>query len=152
VQRCTGNGCTPTTVVTLAADVLTYTDTPSASSSPYTYRVNARNGVGSTSSNTVAVTFPPTTSSLAAPSGLTVTMQGKNLRVDWVDNANNESRFEVEKTAGTAVTTIAAGGANTTRYVDSQVASGLTYSYRARACDAGTTCSAWSNSASARAR
>jgi hypothetical protein len=152
VQGCTGNGCTPETFATVAADVLTYTDTPPASSSPYTYRVNARNAVGSTSSNTVAVTFPPATASLAAPSGLTAAMQGKSLRVDWVDNASGESRFEVEKTAGAVVTIIAAGGANTIRYVDSQVTSGSTYSYRARACDAGTTCSAWSNSASARAR
>ncbi len=152
VQRCSGSGCTPATIVTLGADVLTYTDTPTASSSPYTYRVNARNDVGSTSSNSVSVTFPPATASLTAPSGLTVTLQGKNLRVDWVDNASGESRYEVERTTGSTTIIIAAGGANTTRYVDSQVTSGATYSYRARACDAGTTCSPWSNAASAKAR
>jgi hypothetical protein len=152
VQRCNGNGCTPTTIDTLNADVLTYPDTPDASSSPYTYRVNARNAVGSTSSNTAMVRFPPAPASIAAPSGLTAAPQGKNIRVDWTDNANNESRFELERTGGTTTSMISIGAPNTVRYVDSQVASGTTYSYRVRACDQGTVCSAWSNAASAKAR
>ena len=99
MERCTGSSCTPASIATVAADVVTYADNTATPSTTYTYRVTATNGAGSTSSNTLTATTPGTTT-IAAPSGLTVSMQGKNLRVDWVDNANNESRFELERTTG----------------------------------------------------
>jgi len=150
IERCTGSPCTLTSIATVGANVVTYTNDGLAPSTAYTYRVTATNTVGSASSGTLTVTTPGTTT-IAAPSALTASLQGKNIRLDWVDNANNESRFELERTPGTPPY-IAAGMANAVRYTDSQVTSGTTYTYRVRACDAATTCSAWSNTASARAR
>ena len=141
-----------TVVATLGADVLTHTDTTVTPATFYRYRVTAYNTTGATSSNIAETTTPGGTAAIAAPSGLRASLQGKNVRLDWVDNANNESRFEVERTLGTTPTILSAGGANTVRYTDSQVTSGTTYSYRVRACGGGTTCSEWSNTASATAR
>jgi hypothetical protein len=154
VERCVGIGCTPATIAPpLGANVLSHIDTTVVpSSSPYSYRVTASNAAGNTPSNIVTVTISAETTPPSAPTGLTASARGKNIRLTWVDNANNESRFELLRIVGTTTTTIAAGGANTTSYTDSQVTSRTTYNYRVRACDAGTTCSGWSNTVSVRAR
>jgi hypothetical protein len=154
VERCLGTGCAPTTLTTLGADVLSYTDTNVVAATTYTYRVTATNSSGTASSGPVTATTPGAGGggTPAAPTNLTAAQQGRNIRLAWTDNANNESRFELERTAGASTIIINAGAANTTKYTDSQVTSRTTYTYRVRACDAGTNCSAWSNTATATAR
>ena len=130
VQRCNGAGCGPATIVILGAGVLTYTDVPDASSSPYTYRVNARNGVGSTSSNSVTVTFPPPTSSLAAPTNLKASaLRPSGVALTWTDNATGETKFEVRRTGGAGAVTFTINGSNATSYTDASAASHTSYTY-----------------------
>jgi glucose/arabinose dehydrogenase len=86
---------------------------------------------------TVVGPAPPTPPS--APSGLTTTGGSGQIRLDWVDNANNEDGFKIERKLAvdpvTSFAQIATVAANTTTHTDSPLAAG-TYSYRVRAYNA----------------
>jgi|GEM_PF-833207 len=57
-----------------------------------------------------------------------------DLNLDWTDNSNNESGFEIERsTDGTNFSSLASVGANVTSYTDATVINGTTYWYRVRA-------------------
>jgi len=127
---------------------VSYTDTAVVAGSSYAYRVAAVNGAGlSPYSNTIiiALTAP------AAPSNLTAgaRRQGGNARVTltWVDNANNEAGFTIERATdanfaiGRVATTVAA---NSTTYDTGNLNRNTAYYFRIRAFnDAGV--SAWVN-------
>ena len=96
-----------------------YLDIGLARSATYSYRVSAFNsGGGSAHSNaaTVALIVP------AAPANLTAVVTKKDqVTLNWKDNANNETGFQVERsTNGTVFTVIATTAANTnaTKYRD----------------------------------
>lgn len=75
----------------------------------------------------------------AAPSGLS----GDNsvpgqIALSWTDNADNESRYDVQRSdASNAWTTIASLTADSQSYVDDSVASATTYQYRVRSVNSG---------------
>lgn len=83
----------------------------------------------------------------AAPAGLTATaLSSDAVQLLWVDNADDETQFQVERRAGGSFSRIATLGANTTAYLDTGVNPGTSYTYRVRARnDAGS--SEWSNQA-----
>jgi hypothetical protein len=150
IERCQGSGCTPSTITTVGANVVSYTDgTAVPSSNPYTYRVTATNSGGSASSGTVTVTV---TATVAAPTNLTATaLKSGGIRLNWIDHASDETRFEIQRTGGSGAASFTVNGTNVATYTDSTTAARTNYTYQVRACNAAT-CSAWSNSASARAR
>ncbi len=90
----------------------------------------------------------PTLSPPAAPSGLGARNLG-NQRVEltWNDNSDDESNFEIQRLVGGFVT-IATVEANSTRYIESNLAQGTTYTYRVRANNAAGS-STWTNTATA---
>jgi hypothetical protein len=153
VDRCNVSGCTPVTIATVAANIVSYTDATAApSSSPYTYRIRATNASGSASSNTQTVTVAAT-NAIGAPTNLKATaLKAGGVQLTWFDNATNETRVEVQRTAGSAPATFRVAGSNLTSYTDTTAAARTSYTYQVRACDAGTTCSAWSNTSTVRAR
>ncbi len=119
-------------------------DTGSDGSTPYLYRVVARNTVGyggdfpsltvRSTSQTLGVNLP------AAPTALTATLQsGPQVRLAWRDNANNEAGFVVERSAdgGATFTEVATAPArnNTgnTAFTDTTAVLGATYQYRVTA-------------------
>lgn len=140
VERCAGPGCADFAVVaTLAADATTYSDTPIAEATSFTYRVRAFNEGSSGYSNTAtATTILP-----AAPTGPSATaVAGDRVDLEWVDASDNEQGFQIERCAGAAcgdfalVTTTAA---DATTYSDIGLTGGLVYRYRIRAVNgAGT--------------
>jgi hypothetical protein len=68
---------------------------------------------------------------------LTPTLSAEQFILNWTDNSNNESGFKIECSADSApYTQIAAVGANTTYYIDTNVVSGKAYQYRVRAYNA----------------
>jgi hypothetical protein len=73
----------------------------------------------------------------AAPTNLTATisaLQGLQVKLNWTDNANNESAFKIERsTNGVNYTQLAIASVNSTSYADSSVVSGTTYYYRVSA-------------------
>jgi FtsP/CotA-like multicopper oxidase with cupredoxin domain len=117
--------------------------------STYFYRVYAVNGaLQSLPSNVVSITVSTT---LAAPSGLTATVQTGPLRVtlNWADNSATETGFTIQRANDAAFSSslvIYTVGANITTYLNNTgLATGQTYFYRVRADGSGGTFSAWSN-------
>lgn len=73
----------------------------------------------------------------AAPTVSTVVLR-------WIDNANNEDKFNVYRKvsgASTFVYLYQIVGANNTSYIDASVSSGMKYDYAVQACLSGTGCS-----------
>lgn len=133
IERASGSGgFAPLAVV--GADVVTYTDLTVAPGVTYTYRVRARNDVDTsafTTSAPVAVPAPP-----AAPDGLTATVNGDDVRLDWLDRATNELGVDIERSVnGGPFQPLATLAADSTSYVDANLADG-TYLYRVRATNA----------------
>jgi hypothetical protein len=151
VERAT-DGVNFLLVATLGVDATAFADLTVSGGVAYQYRVRAFNAAGNSPwSNTASVTTPAPPP--AAPSGLAATALAKRkIRLNWTDNAGNESGFRIERSAaGGAWMAVATVKANTTSWTQSSLAAGVTYSYRV--CSYNTSgSSAWSNVASATAR
>ncbi|TFG64453.1 MAG: fibronectin type III domain-containing protein, partial [Gemmatimonadales bacterium] len=98
VERSANAGATWSQVgADLAPNVVVFSDTTVAPSTPYSYRVVAFNTAGSSgSSNVIAVT---TTSGIApaAPSGLIISgWTQSSLTLSWTDNATTETGYTVQ--------------------------------------------------------
>jgi hypothetical protein len=98
VDRCEGSGCTPaTTIATLPAGTVSYSNTGLAASTTYTYRVRAANATASTASNTTEATTPSqstaSTMHVGSLSGTGVKVSGPNwqARVTILVRDNNGS-------------------------------------------------------------
>jgi hypothetical protein len=157
ILRCTGPGCTPTTVIgSVATNVRSYKDTSVAASTTYVYKVQAYNGGGTTPSvnpATVSATTPaPPPSVPLSPSNLSVTARSKNsITLRWQDNSSNETNFDIERCTGAGCTNFAlraSVGANVTSYQDTGLARRTTYRYRLKARN-GVGSSTYTNTVSA---
>ena len=92
------------------------------------------------------------TSPPAAPSNLTATVVSCScIRLNWMDNSNNEDGFKIERCQGSGCSNfvqIAQVGANVTSYNNVGLSAGVSYSYRVRAFNSKGN-SAYSNTATA---
>ena len=123
-------------------------DTSSILTSAYLYRVVAANtaGYGGAFPSLTAQSYSapmgvnrPTTAP-AAPTSLTATLQtGPQARLQWVDNASNESGFVIERAPSAAgpfvriAVAAARTGTGPASYVDTTIAPGTPYWYRVAA-------------------
>lgn len=138
---------------------MSYDDTTWTPTGAYQYRVVARNVVGygggmpamSAQSISAAVPGP-----IKAPTGLSATLlAGPQVRLNWTDNALNETGFTIERRdanggtfaqVGTAPARTSTGAAT---FTDTSVQLGTTYEYRVAATNAAGQ-SDWSNTVSVR--
>lgn len=122
-----------TVIVIAAANVM------SAYRSAVSGKVDTRYVFGNDPGNVPAVPGTPTVSYLSDTS----------LRVNWVDNSNDETGFEIQRSldGATGWTTIATTAADVTSYDDTGLTVDTQYYYRVRAVNANGE-SAWSNVAS----
>lgn len=139
VQRSLQGGGPFTALQTLPPNAVTFTDTGLTPATTYFYRVRAFNDGGNSNFSSVAsgttLPLPP-----SAPSGLNAqVVNDSQVALTWVDNANNETGFEIQRSAGSlnAFGPIVTTGANLTSYTDTGLASGSTYFYRVRAINSG---------------
>ena len=144
IQRCSGAGCGSfVQIFVTAPDVTTYND-PGLPPDSYSYRVranNSGNGPSSQWSNTDTVVVgggggqPP-----AAPTGLGAgSTSDTSVSVGWVDNANNETAFEIVRCTGggcNSFTQIDIVAADVVLYSDTGLTASTAYSYRVRATNA----------------
>lgn len=82
--------------------------------------------------------FTLTQADNAPPSNLAASAMYSTIRLAWQDNSPAETGFAIERKIGTgAFSAYASVAANVTTFTDTQVAPGLTYTYRVRATAAG---------------
>ena len=161
VQRATSPTGPWTTLVILPADTTTYNDLVGSTTQRYSYRVFASNIVGDTAVYAGSAGFPTETMDSpfsnvatqlpAAPSDLTATVFriGSRIRVrlNWVDNANNETGFTIQRATSLNFTTNLVSsnvGVNSTAFNTGDLAANTTYFFRVRAFNSSGV-SAWSN-------
>jgi transcriptional regulator CtsR len=139
IERKTGAGGTYAQVATVSANVTTYTNSGLAANTQYYYRVRATNASGasvySAEANATTLPFPP-----AAPSALSATAESSSsIRINWTDNANNETQFKIERKTGAGGTyaQIVTVSANVTTYTNTSLSPSTQYYYRVRANNTG---------------
>jgi fibronectin type 3 domain-containing protein len=86
---------------------------------------------------------------LVAPGSLTATATGpSSVRLDWVDNSDNETEFQIERKVGVGqFTPLATALPQVTTYSDAGLSTNTLYTYRVRAV-AGSAASSYSNQVS----
>ena len=152
IERATGATGTFASIGQALANITNYSDTTAVSGSTYMYQVIAYNAAGEATSNIVTATVTVPTAP-AAPGNLIATVQaGPAVGLTWMDNATNETGFEIERSVnGGAFIQIATNGARTgtgsVSYTDITVSAGNSYVYRVRAMNGATLASAYSNTA-----
>jgi len=118
--------------------------------SQYTYRVIAKSAVNeSVYSNELTIT----NSYLGAPYNLTTsTVEDSVIELRWLDNAIDETGFEIWRSVGSSDNAdwslYATVGENVQRFRDTNVQPGVQYNYRVRAYSVGDVYSAYSNTSS----
>ncbi|MDI6793521.1 MAG: choice-of-anchor D domain-containing protein, partial [bacterium] len=133
----------------VAANATTYTDFNLESETTYCYQVKTYNAYGeSRPSNESCAT---SLGSLAPPDNLSAAaVLSSQIRLNWRDNANNETGFKIErrKEGSNIRNQIGTVSANATTYLDSGLEPETTYYYQIRAYDQSRD-SGYSNEASA---
>jgi subtilisin family serine protease len=155
IQRCSGPGCTGfLTLALVPANTTAFSDAGLAAGS-HSYRVRATpdgNGPTSSWSNTATAVVAGGNPPPAAPSGAAAAATSDTtVNVGWVDNADNESGFEIERCTGSTCTSFSPAGsvgANAVLYADAGLNASTAYRYRVRAFNADGY-SAYSNIANA---
>jgi len=146
------DGTTFSKIADLGPNTVSYQNTGLTGSTRYYYRLRAINVIGSSpysnvaDATTPAAPVPPP----ASPTGLTaVAVSSSQINLSWIDNATNETGFELEQSLdGTTFNKIADLAANTRSYQQTGLTPARKYVYRIRAINAGGQ-SAYSNLADA---
>ncbi len=131
------NGGTFTELTPLPANTTMYMNTGLSPNTTYSYFVEAVNSAGTSSSATVSsnTSTPPATPTVAA---IPVTyLSPTEIDLAWIDNANNETGYNVLRQVGNgAFTQFASLPANSTSFQDKNVQPGTTYNYHVEAYNA----------------
>ncbi|MFY0255804.1 fibronectin type III domain-containing protein [Chitinophaga sp. 30R24] len=140
IYRSTSNGGTYSIIATTNANANTYTDTALQANTAYYYKIRAIGLYGESAYTTVAnTTTPARPLPPAAPSNLqTQALSTQVVKLTWMDNANNESGYEIHRSLGDSVhfNFLKAVGLVTTT-ADSTLAANTVAYYKVRAVGEG---------------
>lgn len=146
VERAQSSTCSTATYSALSpnlnANANFFTDMNLQASTAYCYRVKAISG--STNSSYATLTAPATTQAVAvtvnAPTNLTSTvLSSSSIRIDWNDNAINESAYTVERAQSTTCSSASYSvitstlALDTKTFTDTSLAPSTSYCYRVKA-------------------
>lgn len=151
VQRSLTPGNGFTTISTLPANSISYTNTGLTGGTTFYYRVQASHSSAvSDWSNTAFATTLNTTAPAAASNLKAAATVCNQIKLTWTDNSVNESGFEISRSNSLngTYTLLATVNANTTSYINSGLTRNKRYYYRVRAVNNYGN-SAWSNKANA---
>ncbi len=125
IERALGGGAFEPLAEALA-NVTAMTDSTTAPTSSYRYRVIAYNAAGDSVSNEVVVGV------VQSPTNLAYTLQfGPLVNLTWTDNAPDETGYVVERSDnGAPFAQLATLAADSTTYSDSTAQPGMSYAYR----------------------
>ncbi|MBE9463997.1 fibronectin type III domain-containing protein [Dyadobacter subterraneus] len=123
-------------ITDLGANVTSYQNTDLNASTKYYYRIRAKNSAGFSAYSNVAdaSTYAPAVTIPRPPGSLTASAVSPNqINLTWMDNADNEDGFELERsTDGVGFSKITDLGANTTFYQNTGLSASTKYYYRIR--------------------
>ncbi len=153
IERCQGSGCSSFAQVATST-TLSYTDTGLAGATSYSYRVRARDSVGTTGAYSNLASGTTAAPTFTAPSGLAATVaSAAQINLAWTAGAETGgtiSQYRIERCQGSGCSTFAQVATSTTpAYNDATLSASTTYSYRVRAADAAGNTSGYSNVATA---
>ncbi|HHW00871.1 MAG TPA: hypothetical protein GXX36_15140 [Clostridiaceae bacterium] len=137
-------------VATITSGTRSWQDKNLVPNAQYTYRVLAKSATNESAySNELTIA----NSYLDAPSNLTTSTVGDGvIELKWIDNAIDETGFEIWRSVGTSDyadwSLYATVGQNAQSYKDTNVQPGIQYNYRVRAYSVGDVYSAYSNTSS----
>ncbi len=99
IERSPNGSSNWTEIATTDANVTSYQNTGLTASTIYYYRVRAYNATGNSGySNTANATTQAAATVPIAPSGLTAeALSPSSVRLNWNDNSNNETGFEIQR-------------------------------------------------------
>jgi subtilisin family serine protease len=141
-----GAWTTATIIATVGANVTTHTDSPGFGK--VRYRVRAKNSAGS-SGWTAWATITLVDTIPNVPGAVTLTnLGGGSVKIDWGDNSNNETAFEVQRMqyingAWTNKAIIGTVGANVTTYTDNPGTGKVRYQVRSKNSGGSSAWTAW---------
>ena len=153
IERCQGSGCSSFAQVATSSTT-TYADSGLSGSTPYSYRVRAKDAAGNTGpySNTATVTTAAGVP--GAPTNLAATPSGSTqMSLSWgasTEAGGTIAQYLIERCAGAGCSSFAQiATATTLTYADSGLSGGTSYSYRVRAKDTVGNTGSYSNVATA---
>ena len=157
IERCQGAGCSSFTQVGTAT-TLAFSDTGLSASTAYSYRVRAKDTVGTTGpySNVASASTAAATPTISAPGALTASAtSATQVTLSWgaaTETGGTLSQYLIERCQGagcssfTQVATVSVPG---TTFADTGLTGSTSYSYRVRAKDTAGNTGPYSNVASA---
>ncbi len=137
IERALGNGSF-VEIVTVAANIISYTDTTVSPATSYSYRVRGYNAGGVSAYCATASATTPLVPPAAPSNLLAVPISSSQVNLTWTDGSSNESGFRIERATGAgAYSQIALVGANIVAFNDTALSPATSYSYRIRATNSG---------------
>lgn len=138
VERSVASGGPFALIASPPASASGYGDSGLTTGSPYFYRVRALSGAGPSPWTPEASATPSAAAASApiAPGGLTVSPSGAGaLLVDWIDQAEDETGYELERATAAAgpFGLVHTTGPDAESWQDTGLATGTPYFYRVRA-------------------
>ena len=125
---------------TVGAGVTSYTDQSGLlPETEYGYEIRGFNDYKESDFSDAAFVTTKAVTYMIAPTGLTAAkVSDASVKLDWQDNSDNETGFEVERTVAGSndFTQIGTTGLNVSTFTDNTVVAGTFYTYRVRAMNA----------------
>jgi len=129
IERSTSSGSGYSVIANLTGTDRTYTDAGRTRGTTYYYHIYAQNDCPFNSAKSLVSGISPIDPALPTNLVMKVDSINNTLRVSWKDNANNETKYAIQRISAQGGSSMIDVSANDTAYVDDQVVTCTTYKY-----------------------